>query len=421
MTYVLNFDKKPLTPCHNARARRLLKQGKAKVYRKTPFTIKLTYQIENPKFKELTVGIDTGSKKLGAAVIDDEGNIYYLSEVELRNDIKTKMDRRRMYRRTRRNRKLRYRKCRFLNRRNSIKDNRYPPTLRHKYEAHMKELNFICSILPVTKLRIETGTFDPHAMLNPSVRYHPWMYQKGPQFGYYNTKACVLSRDNHTCQFCKGKSKDKHLEVHHILEKSQGGSDRPNNLVTLCHTCHQKLHKNLIVLTRCKLTSTLKHATHMNILCSLLKKNLTFEETFGYISKVIREAFELPKAHCYDALAATIKNQISIRFKTFTCLLKKCISSGDYKLRNGVRSQQIIPTGKIKGFRKFDEVLYQKKKYFIKGRMSTGYAVLMNIANQKINLRPMPKFNIMQRLTARKSWITSEVNVVNTCCCITAS
>jgi hypothetical protein len=58
------------------------------------------------------------------------------------------------------------------------------------------------------------------------------------------------------------------------------------------------------------------------------------------------------------------------------------------------------------GFRKFDKTYYQGNEYFIKGRMSTGYAILMDIHGTEVDLKPIPKFSTMQRVSARRSWIT---------------
>lgn len=108
MVYVINEDGSPLMPCKPAIARLLLKDGKAKCIRRTPFTIKLLYHATDYT-QDLTLGIDTGSSKIGSAVVNDENEVYYISEVEIRNDISDKMDKRAKYRRTRRNRKIRYR------------------------------------------------------------------------------------------------------------------------------------------------------------------------------------------------------------------------------------------------------------------------------------------------------------------------
>ena len=148
-------------PCKNVIARLLLKDGKAKVIRCEPFTIKLTYETKEYT-QPLTLGIDTGSGTLGAAVVDNNGNVVYASKVVVRNDIKTKMDQRRKYRRNRRNRKTRYRKARFLNRKNSIRKERFSPTVTSKIQGHVREIEFVKSILPISKIVIECGSFDPH-------------------------------------------------------------------------------------------------------------------------------------------------------------------------------------------------------------------------------------------------------------------
>jgi len=114
MVYVINCDGAPLMPCSNSIARLLLKQDKAKCIRRTPFTIKLLYQTTNYT-QNITLGIDTGSSKIGSAVVKDNGDIIYMSQIEIRNDITDKMIRRSKYRRNRRNRKTRYRKARWLN------------------------------------------------------------------------------------------------------------------------------------------------------------------------------------------------------------------------------------------------------------------------------------------------------------------
>ena len=142
MVYVIAQDGIPLMPCCNVIARLLLKQGKAKVKRREPFTIKLMYE-KTEYTQALTLGVNTGSGTLGTAVTRDNGDIVYMSEVTVRTDITKKMTRRSNYRRNRRNRKTRYRKARFMNRHNSTKCGRFSPTMRSKLHSHVKEIEYI--------------------------------------------------------------------------------------------------------------------------------------------------------------------------------------------------------------------------------------------------------------------------------------
>lgn len=421
MVYVINLNNKPLMPCHNVVARLLLKQGKAKVVKNVPFTIKLNYLTTN-YIQDLTLGIDTGSSNIGSAVVNDKNEVIYLSQTEIRNDITDKMKQRSKYRRNRRNRKTRYRKARWLNRANSIKKDRFSPTMTSKINSHLKEIKFVKTILPITKIILETATFDMHLMKNPMLyneKYRHWGYQKGINYGFANTKAYVLTRDKYTCQYCKGKTKDGKLEVHHIIFRRNGGSDEQDNLICLCKTCHDKLHEGLINLKKIgKVKGQLKHATQMNSIRVQLLKQVECEETFGFITKENRQLMQLPKEHYMDAIAIASQGN-NVFFKINNVLLKKCIADGDYQQSKGVRSEQLIPTCKIQGFRKFDKVKYLGKEYFIKGRMSTGFAILMDIKGNKIDFKDAPKgmktpkMENMKRIVSRKTWIISQETIVN--------
>lgn len=420
MVYVISKENKPLMPCSNAIARLLLKQGKAKVKRREPFTIKLTFETTNYT-QDLTLGVDTGSGTIGTAVSKNNGDIIYMSEVIVRNDITDKMTQRAKYRRNRRNRKTRYRKARWLNRANSIRTNRFSPTMQSKLHSHVKEIKYIKSILPITTLVLETGQFDTHLMknttlANPKVRH--WGYQKGVNYGFENTKAMVLNRDNYTCQCCRGKHKDSKLEVHHVIFRSNGGSDEQENLITLCHTCHKALHDDKLNISLTgKIKGTLKYATQMNsIRLQLLKQYPEAIETFGMVTKANRLKLGIEKDHHLDA--CVIANQGNpITFKTRSVYVKKCVSDGDFQKTKGVRSEQPITTGKICGFRKFDKVKYYGNEYFIKGRMSTGYVILMNIYGKKADFSHLPKgfktpkLSNCKRISARNNWIIDELAI----------
>ena len=405
LVYVLTPDGKPLMPCVPAIARLLLKERKAKVLRRTPFTIKLLAPPKTTYTQPVTLGVDTGSRVVGVASADARANILYLSEVELRNDIAATMKERAS---KRRNRHTRYRQPRWLNRRNSIKQGRFPPTMRSKIDGHLREIGFVKSILPISTIVLETGTFDPHALKNPAVLQNPSLYQKGINYGFANTRAYVLTRDSYRCQHCQGKSKDRRLEVHHLVFRSQGGSDDETNLFTLCKTCHDGLHAGTITLKRAgKKKGTLAHATQMNSIRVQLLKRLETEETWGFVTKEHRLLAGLPKTHANDAAVIATRGKTP-QFRTTQVILKKCIPDGEYQQTKGVRSERPITTGKIRGFRKFDKVRYGGQEYFIKERMSTGYAILMGMDGKKGDLRPIPKFEKMKRVSARSSWMISQ-------------
>lgn len=392
MVYVISKNGNPLMPTTRyAKVKRLLRERQAKVIRREPFTIKLLYDIEAPVVQDCTLGIDTGSKYVGTAAISN-GRVLYASETKIRDDIKKKMDRRRSYRRDRRNRKTRYRKARFLNRKNSTKKGRYNPTLRSKYDSHVREIEFVKSILPVSKLVLEVGQFDAHLMKNPSLanpKIRPWGYQKGVNYGFASSREHALFRDKYTCQACK--AKNIRLEVHHIIYRSQGGTNDLDNLITLCEHCHDGVHKKRIVLSK-KPRKILKlaDATVMTILRSmLLKAYPEAVETFGYVTKENRLKLGLEKSHIIDACVIASGGDKFILPENY--FAKRHVTRGDYQLTKGIRSEKRIPSHKILGFRKWDKVAYMGGTYFIKGRRSSGTCELEDIYTNKIDFSYMPK------------------------------
>jgi len=164
---------------------------------------------------------------------------WYAADVELRDDITGLISTRRENRRTRRNR-LRYRKPRFHNRVHSKNKGWLAPSVEQKINCHLKVVENIHKILPVSKIIVETASFDIQKIKNPDI--HNEGYQQGGQLGFWNVREYVLWRDNHECQHCHGKSKDHILNVHHLESRKTGG-DSPGNLITLCETCHSKYHR----------------------------------------------------------------------------------------------------------------------------------------------------------------------------------
>lgn len=178
MVYALSKNGKGLMPCCSAIGRLLLKQKKAKVKITMPFTIQLNYETTE-YLQDLKLKVDTGSGKSGYAVADINNGVVYMSEVENRNDVTEKMTGRSKCRRFRRNKNTRYRKPRFDNRKNGIKNNRFSPTMKSKFDYHEKEIKLICKIMPIAEIIIETAIFDPHALKNPDVLKDLSLYQRG--------------------------------------------------------------------------------------------------------------------------------------------------------------------------------------------------------------------------------------------------
>lgn len=404
--YVLDKNGQPLMPTQRfGKVRRLLRDKKAKVVRSCPFTIRLLYEPATKIVQDIVLGVDTGSKHIGVACVGND-KVLYQAQVELRDDIKKKMDSRRMYRRGRRNRKTRYRKCRFLNRRNPTKKNRYCPTIVSKCYGHEREIEFCKKLLPIKEVVLETGKFDTQLMEKPWLQEHKWAYQKGVNYGYANAREHALVRDKYTCQCC-GK-KNCRVEAHHIKFRSDGGSDTLENLITLCEDCHEAIHLGKIELKlkgKCK--SPLRYATQMSIIRGmLLKEYPDAEETYGYVTKANREHLELPKDHYIDACVIASCGRL---FKlSDTLYQKKCVAKQDRQLCKGVRGERKIPTGKIFGFKRFDKVKYVREFCFIKGRRSRGDFVLMDIDNNTIDFRDKggkrePSYKYLKRVGARRS------------------
>lgn len=419
--YVLDINGNPLMPTKRfGKVRRLLISGKAKVVGRCPFTIKLLYETDTSTVQEVVLGQDTGSKHIGTACVAG-GKVLYQSHVELRTDIKSYMDRRRLFRKFRRNRKTRYRKSRFLNRRNSIKPNRIPPSVKHKIQSHIDEIEFCKRILPVSKIVLEVSKFDVDFMKTSELLHEKirgWGYNENFNYGFSSKRLNILHRDNYKCQCC-GK-KNTRLEVHHILYVCHGGTDREDNLITLCESCHKKIHDNKLILNKKPKKMNLRYATHMNIIRNqLLNSYKNAIETFGFVTKENRIHLDLPKDHYIDACV------IASGGNPFICnddiFYKQRVSKGDYKLTLGSNGKCPIPIGKIQGFRKFDKVEYLGKEYFIKGKFSSGYAILMDIFSNKIDFNHMsrgyktPKMSNLKRISSRKTVLCSrQKSVINT-------
>lgn len=325
LVYVINQYGNPLMPCSSRKARLLLKISKATVIRREPFTIQLLFGSSGYK-QSTTLGVDAGAKHIGLSASTVKNEVF-TAEVIIRTDITHLLSTRRELRRARRNRKTRYRKPRFLNRVKAKHKGWLAPTIQNRINAHLKVVDNVCKVLPITKIVVETASFDIQKLKNPDISDEE--YQQGEQLNFWNVREYVLFRDNHTCQHCHGKSKDNVLNVHHLESRKTGG-DSPANLITLCETCHKAYHAGKIKLKQTR-GQSFKAEAFMGIsrwfIFNKLKEIYPVEvkNTYGYFTKNTRIRANLPKAHHVDAFC--IAGSIQAERLNYFCGIKSKFAS----------------------------------------------------------------------------------------------
>lgn len=386
MVYVINKQGQALMPTERfGKVRRLLKNSLAHVVCRIPFTIQLDYDTTDYT-QPVSLGVDAGSKHIGISATTSDKELY-AADVELRNDIVDKLSTRREQRRTRRSR-LRYRKARFNNRVSSKRKGWLAPSVENKIQTHLTVVEKIHKFLPITNIVVETASFDIQKINNPSISGVE--YQQGEQLDFFNVREYVLFRDNHTCQHCKGKSKDKVLNVHHIESRKTGG-DSPKNLITLCETCHKAYHRGEFELN-VKRGKSFRDAAFMGIMRWSFYDRLkniypNVSMTFGYITKNTRITNNLPKEHYVDARCIS-GNPMSKPLGYYFYQKKvRCQNRQIHKanfLKGGRKKLNQAPF-LVKGFRLFDLVEYQKELYYIFGRRSSGSFDIRKLDGTKVN------------------------------------
>ncbi len=359
LVFVLDTNRRPLDPCHSARARELLRKGKAAVFRRYPFTIILKNRtLEKSTVHPHRIKIDPGSKVTGFAVINETSHrVVFGAEVEHRGEhIRATMTDRASLRRSRRWRKTRYRPARFLNRnpekcivcgknaRHGHKTcrlhaqerpemqsepRRLPPSLESRVANTITWTKRLMRYVPVSAISMELVRFDLQRMANPEI--HGVEYQHGTLFGY-EVKEYLLEKFNHLCAYCEGFSKDPVLNVDHVVPRNPKsgptGTDRISNLAIACRTCNEekgnlqleewlgRLHKSSHKLDQIRakrlpqvlnlLKKPLKDASVVNstrwaIYYRLQALGIPVETGSGGQTKFNRTRFGLAKEHWIDA------------------------------------------------------------------------------------------------------------------------
>lgn len=390
--FVLNMRGEPLMPCTQRKARILLKERKAIIKKYNPFTIQLTYATGEAK-QDCNIGIDTGAKHIGIAITSRD-KVLYKAEVELRQDIKSNLDTKRIYRRSRRNRKTRYRKPRFLNRKKI--DKWLPPSLHTRINHTFRWIDTFSNLLPNAILHIEVGKFDIAKMINPEVNGVD--YQHGQTYGFFDERYYVFARDNYTCQVCK--RKNKILRTHHIIYRSNGGSDRVDNLITVCIDCHtSENHKKGGILYKWqeehKKVKQYKEPPFMNILRRrIFAQYPSAFITYGSETTPKRKQMQLDKTHYNDAIIISGITNIKecpnewLLIKQFR---KKKRSLHEATARKGRKEPNITQkrnsknTPYYKGFCLNDRVSTLGKQGYITG-FTSGGAYIKNQNNEYLTL-----------------------------------
>lgn len=386
MIYVRSKDGKVLMPTERCgKIGYLLRHGKAHVASRVPFIVQLDYE-SSTYTQDVSLGIDAGSKHIGVSASSEKKELI-AAQVDLRSDIVNLLSTRRELRRTRRNRKTRYRKARFDNRKK--KDGWLAPSIEQKVASHLKVIRLVHDLLPIAKTTIEVCQFDVQKIKNPDIKGED--YQQGEQMGFWNVREYVLTRDGHRCVHCKGKSKDPILNVHHLESRKTGGNS-PSNLVTLCETCHKAYHRGEFAL-KIKRGRTFHDAAFMNIMRWTVYERAKSEFgnvhlTYGYVTKNTRIENGIAKTHAADAFC--IANNVHAR-RLSSFFMCRCIPRHTRALhvvntkKGGIR-RSCIASHKIGNsrFQRFDMVRWKGRECFISGS-TCGRPVLRDIEGYKMH------------------------------------
>jgi 5-methylcytosine-specific restriction endonuclease McrA len=321
--FVLDTNKQPLNPIHPGRARMLLSQGEAAVFRRYPFTIVLKKEVLNPHVETLRVKIDPGAKTTGLALVNDNtGEVIWAAELQHRGfQIRDALTGRRQLRRSRRNRKTRYRKLRFLNR-TRVKG-WLPPSLNSRVANILTWVKRLSALCQITAISQELVRFDTQQMENSEISGVG--YQQGTKEGY-EIREFLLEKWARTCAYCG--IKDTKLEIEHIQPRSKGGSNRVSNLCLACVPCNQKkgnqdirdflkgkpdLLRRILAQAKRPLADTAAvNATRWNLYENLKKTGLPVEVGTGGCTKYNRTIRELSKTHYWDAACVGVSTPLQL-------------------------------------------------------------------------------------------------------------
>ena len=395
-------------PTRPGRARKWLKEKRARVVRKEPFTIQLRFETATYR-QPGTVGVDTGSQVVGIATTAN-GEVVFQAEVHLRNDIVAKMAVRRQYRRNRRGRKTRYRAPRFANRRRP--SGWLPPSLRSKWEATIKAIRFVASLFPIRQINIEVAGFDTQKLQTPEIS--GIAYQQGELCGYH-LREYLLAKWQRTCAYCGVKGVP--LQIEHIVPRSRGGSDRASNLTVACEPCNRRKGTQTAEefgypeVQACARVS-LRDAAHVSALKTSMVQRLQslfgkeqVHPTFGYETKYKRiQCLDLPKSHTNDAVAIACEMGEVAKPLESVCYIH-CLVRGHYQQFNGRRGEhKCWSPRKVRGWKLYELIEAKGQVGYIAGRREKGAFVIKDVVSQKKVLEISPS-KLARRARPAHGWI----------------
>jgi 5-methylcytosine-specific restriction endonuclease McrA len=339
LVFVVDAEKKPLSPCHSAVARKLLATGKAAVLRRYPFTIILRRDTELPVVRPLRLKIDPGSKVTGITIVDDAtGTVVFAAEVAHRGQkIRAAVSDRRALRRARRNRKTRYRKPRFDDRRR--RKGWLPPSIKSRVANIETWVSRLCRFAPIGAISLELVRFDTQAMQNPEISGVE--YQQGELAGY-EVREYLLEKWQRRCAYCGAESVP--LQIEHIVAKDRGGSNRVSNLTLACQKCNRTKNNRPVeeflankpeVLERIleQAKTPLKDAAVVNaarweLFRRLKETALPLETGTGGRTKFNRTRLGLPKTHWLDAACVGASTPETLKVEGVRPLLVRATGRG---------------------------------------------------------------------------------------------
>lgn len=319
--FVLSSDGQPLDPCHPAKARKLLTRGRAAVWRRYPFTIRLRDRTaEGSVTHPHRVKLDPGSKTTGIAVVSEAtGQVVWAGELTHRGQaIRAALQTRRAVRQSRRQRKTRYRPARFTNRRR--REGWLAPSLQHRVETPLTWVGRLRRFCPVTALSMELVRFDTQLMEQPDLS--GVAYQQGTLQGF-EVREFLLEKWGRKCAYCGASGLP--LQVEHIVPRARHGSDRVSNLTLACERCNQAKgtrtaeefgHPHIQAQAQQSLRDVaVVNSTRWALYRRLLATGLSVETGTGGRTKFNRSRLGLEKAHWRDAtcVGASTPDTLDVR------------------------------------------------------------------------------------------------------------